>query len=94
MQRNISCFLSAIRYFSSESQIRRNIFVGKNNQKWSIFVAVAIIRPPIIAPQMSDSEKNYSFFTKNLEIETSLLCDFELKEIDDKKLYFFELLNF
>ncbi|VDN55754.1 unnamed protein product [Dracunculus medinensis] len=69
----------------SESQIRRNIFVGKNNQKWSIFVAVAIIRPPIIAPQMSDSEKNYSFFTKNLEIETSLLCDFELKEIDDKK---------
>uniref|UniRef100_A0A915PY77 39S ribosomal protein L46, mitochondrial n=1 Tax=Setaria digitata TaxID=48799 RepID=A0A915PY77_9BILA len=53
---------------------------------WDIFASVAVIRPPIIAPPMIDVEKRYHDVMLQKELERSLLCDFELRQLRDERL--------
>lgn len=55
---------------------------------WDIFASVALMRPPIIAPPMNDIEKRYSDFMSQSELEGSLRCDFELRQLRDERYFF------
>ncbi|KAL4003552.1 39S mitochondrial ribosomal protein L46 family protein [Acanthocheilonema viteae] len=59
---------------------------SEGSHVWDIFASVALIRPPIIAPPMSDIEKRYHDFMLQRELENSLRCDFELRQLRDERL--------
>ncbi|VDK63317.1 unnamed protein product [Onchocerca ochengi] len=59
---------------------------SKCSHVWDIFASVALIRPPIIAPPMLDIEKRYYDLMLQRELENSLLCDFELRQLRDERL--------
>ncbi|VDK68637.1 unnamed protein product [Litomosoides sigmodontis] len=59
---------------------------GERLRVWDIFASVALVRPPITAPPMNDIEKRYHDFILQRELEDSLLCDFELRQLRDKRL--------
>ncbi|KAK6746938.1 hypothetical protein RB195_000281 [Necator americanus] len=54
--------------------------------RWDVVVSVALSRPQIIAPPMTEIEKNFQRLQLEEEREKSLLCDFELKSLSDEKL--------
>ncbi|KHJ97521.1 enoyl-CoA hydratase/isomerase family protein [Oesophagostomum dentatum] len=54
--------------------------------KWDLMVSVALSRPQIIAPSMTEVEKRFQNLQLDEEREKSLLCDFELKSLRDEKL--------
>jgi hypothetical protein len=49
-----------------------------NPQRWRIEVSLVIYRLPIIAPPMTDAEKNFAKLSELRDHETSYKCDFEL----------------
>ncbi|MFH4978354.1 hypothetical protein AB6A40_005063 [Gnathostoma spinigerum] len=53
---------------------------------WDIMVAVALQRFPVIAPQLTDVEKNYLITLKKVEEENSLKNNFELRHAKDEIL--------
>ncbi|VDP12519.1 unnamed protein product [Onchocerca flexuosa] len=59
---------------------------SKCSHVWDIFASVALIRPPIIAPPMLDIEKRYHDLMLQKELENSLRCDFELRQLRDERL--------
>lgn len=56
--------------------------VGKS---WDIFVAVALIRPPVAAPPMSVVERRMAIVNEQLDEERSLKSDFELELVKETK---------
>ncbi|VDN39765.1 unnamed protein product, partial [Gongylonema pulchrum] len=50
-----------------------------------IFAAVALVRPPVIAPPMNKLEQRYSHVMAEREIECSLRSDFELRQLRDER---------
>ncbi|EFO26460.1 hypothetical protein LOAG_02019 [Loa loa] len=59
---------------------------SKHSHVWDIFASVALVRPPFTAPPMSDIEKRYHDFMLQRELEDSLRCDFELRQLRDERL--------
>ncbi|CAG9534977.1 unnamed protein product [Cercopithifilaria johnstoni] len=59
---------------------------SERSSVWDIFASIALVRPPIIAPPMNDIEKRYSDFMLQRELEDSLRCDFELRQLRDERL--------
>lgn len=53
--------------------------------KWDIFASVVLSRPPVIAPPMSEVEQRFQKLQKAEERENSLMCDYELKTLQDQK---------
>uniref|UniRef100_A0A0K0D4T2 MRP-L46 domain-containing protein n=1 Tax=Angiostrongylus cantonensis TaxID=6313 RepID=A0A0K0D4T2_ANGCA len=53
---------------------------------WDLMVSVALSRSQVLAPLMSDVERRFHNLQMEEEREKSLLCDFELKSIQDDKL--------
>ncbi|EYC18741.1 hypothetical protein Y032_0026g1342 [Ancylostoma ceylanicum] len=49
-------------------------------------VSVALSRPQVIAPPMSEIEKRFQSLQLEEERENSLLCNFELKSLRDERL--------
>ncbi|KAK6045184.1 hypothetical protein COOONC_17311 [Cooperia oncophora] len=54
--------------------------------KWDVMVSVALSRPQVIAPPMTEIERRFHSLQMEEEREKSLLCDFELKSRHDEKL--------
>ncbi|VDO22616.1 Uncharacterized protein BM_BM6861 [Brugia malayi] len=59
---------------------------SEHSHIWDIFASIALVRPPIIAPPMNDIEKRYQNFMLQRELEDSLRCDFELRQLRDERL--------
>ncbi|KAJ1362467.1 hypothetical protein KIN20_022019 [Parelaphostrongylus tenuis] len=53
---------------------------------WDVMVSVALSRSQVLAPVMSDVERRFHNLQMEEEREKSLLCNFELKSIQDEKL--------
>lgn len=53
--------------------------VQQDPTKWRIEVALLIYRTPIIAPQMSEVEKQFDEMSELASHRSSLKCDFELQ---------------
>ncbi|RCN49977.1 hypothetical protein ANCCAN_04013 [Ancylostoma caninum] len=53
--------------------------------RWDVMVSVALSRPQVIAPPMSEIEKRFQCLQLEEEHEKSLMCDFELKSLRDEK---------
>uniref|UniRef100_A0AC34Q5H1 Large ribosomal subunit protein mL46 n=1 Tax=Panagrolaimus sp. JU765 TaxID=591449 RepID=A0AC34Q5H1_9BILA len=69
------------RLFSSAALAAR-----QESPQWDIFVATAICRLPIIAPEMNEIQKKYVKMQSEIEEATSYKSDFELREAKDRKL--------
>lgn len=54
-------------------------------RKWDISVGLALIRSPVIAPEMTEVERGYDKTTAIEEHERSLMSDFELRKIKDQE---------
>ncbi|EYC18740.1 hypothetical protein Y032_0026g1342 [Ancylostoma ceylanicum] len=54
--------------------------------RWDVMVSVALSRPQVIAPPMSEIEKRFQSLQLEEERENSLLCNFELKSLRDERL--------
>ncbi|KAI6234616.1 Hepatocyte growth factor-regulated tyrosine kinase substrate [Aphelenchoides fujianensis] len=54
--------------------------------KWDLAVGVALIRPCVVAPPMSEVERNYHEIAAREEFESSLKSEFELRLIKDGEL--------
>lgn len=64
----------------------KTISIAKNSTDgFEISAALALYRAPIIAPLMTDVEKNFVDVTSKIEIENSLKSNFELKIDKDYK---------
>lgn len=70
------------RFYSSSASSSERLRV------WDIFASVALVRPPITAPPMNDIEKRHHDFMLEKELEDSLLCDFELRQLRDERYFF------
>ncbi|VDN06757.1 unnamed protein product [Thelazia callipaeda] len=57
-----------------------------HSRTWEIFASVALFRPPIIAPRMNEIEQRYHSLMLQKELEDSLRCDFELRQLRDERL--------
>jgi hypothetical protein len=53
--------------------------------KWDVSAALALIRPPVIAPKMTEVEQKYDQLNRTEEHEKSLMSDFELRLIKDQE---------
>ncbi|KJH43067.1 hypothetical protein DICVIV_10935 [Dictyocaulus viviparus] len=53
---------------------------------WDVMVSVALFRSHVLAPPMSKVEKRFHVLQMEEEYEKSLMCNFELKLIQDEKL--------
>ena len=49
-----------------------------NPQRWRIEVSLVIYRLPIIAPPMTEAERNFAKLSELRDDQTSYKCDFEL----------------
>lgn len=58
----------------------------QESPRWDIFVATAICRLSIIAPEMNEIQKKYVKVQSEIEEAASYKSDFELREEKDKKL--------
>ncbi|VDK42509.1 unnamed protein product [Anisakis simplex] len=76
------------RFYAVASQQRIGLKAtnASESTQWDIFAGVALIRQPLIAPSMTEVEKTYADVLQRVEEESSLKCDFELKQIKDSKL--------
>lgn len=52
-------------------------------QKWQLAAGVCLERFPLIAPPLTEEQKTFRDFFYQLEVERSLLNDFELREIEE-----------
>lgn len=58
---------------------------AKGAEKWDLSVGVAIIRPAIIAPSMSELEQHYERVLNQHERNAALLSQFEVQLNKDKE---------
>jgi hypothetical protein len=56
-----------------------------SESKWAISVGVALIRAPVIAPEMTDVERKFAECQASIEHENSMLSNFELQGIKDQE---------
>ncbi|CAK5112897.1 unnamed protein product [Meloidogyne enterolobii] len=70
-----------IRYLHTSSTLCSTNFkqFQLNPQRWRIEVSLVIYRLPIIAPPMTEAERNFAQLSEVRENQTSYKCDFELE---------------
>jgi len=52
--------------------------------RWQVLGAVCVTRHPVLCRPMNEVEQRYSEHLQEIEVENSLLCDFELKMMEDE----------
>lgn len=58
---------------------------NNTNQKWDLFSAVCLERKPVVTPALTEIEKEYKQYLKDLEFELSVKSNFELRHEADVK---------
>ena len=53
-------------------------------KKWRIDVSLAVYRLPIVAPQMTEVEKQFAEVSEKIDLANSYKCNFEMKMDKDK----------
>lgn len=56
---------------------------NNTNQKWDLFSAVCLERKPVVTPALTEIEKEYKQYLKDLEFELSVKSNFELRHEAD-----------
>ncbi|XP_060064896.1 large ribosomal subunit protein mL46-like [Ylistrum balloti] len=76
--------LTAFRAYQSASLATATATESKSvDEKWILASAVCLERYPIIVPPLTEKEERFNINLKKIELERSILCDHELKHLDD-----------